>query len=287
MIKEAFKNYLLNERRYSNLTVNAYLNDIIQFEASLVNKNLTNANYNDVRLWLANLINQHSNNTVNRKISSLKTFYKFLLKHKYIKTNPLDKISLVKKQKKLPEFISEQKLDFLLDEVEFDNTFEGERDRLILELLYFTGIRRAELINIKINDIDFFDKSVKVTGKRNKERKIPLTNNMLEKIKKYLDLKNKENRLSEYLFVTHNNKKLYPEKVYRIVKKYLSIITSQQKRSPHVLRHSFATSLLNNGADLNALKELLGHTSLAATQIYTHNTFEKLKKTYNKAHPRA
>jgi len=206
MIKEAFKNYLLNERRYSNLTVNAYLNDIIQFEASLVNKNLTNANYNDVRLWLANLINQHSNNTVNRKISSLKTFYKFLLKHKYIKTNPLDKISLVKKQKKLPEFISEQKLDFLLDEVEFDNTFEGERDRLILELLYFTGIRRAELINIKINDIDFFDKSVKVTGKRNKERKIPLTNNMLEKIKKYLDLKNKENRLSEYLFVTHNRK---------------------------------------------------------------------------------
>jgi len=289
MIKEAFKNYLQNERRYSKLTVKAYIDDINQYEQFLIenNKKIETADTNDVRAWLSDLISNNTNTTVNRKISSLKTLYKYLIKYKYVSSNPLGKLSLLKKPKKLPEFVEENKLNFLLDEIEFPDNFEGSRDKLILEIFFSTGIRRAELINIKHSDVDFYSKNIKVLGKRNKERTIPVTDALLYKVKNYTDVKNKEGLTNEYLFVTSKDKKLYPELVYRIVKKYLSLITSNSKKSPHILRHSFATSLLNNGADLNALKELLGHTSLAATQVYTHNTFEKLKKAYNQAHPRA
>ncbi len=289
MIKEAFEKYIKNERRYSPHTVKSYINDIKQYELFLLenNSSVLKASYQDIRFWLISIIENNTKKTVNRKISSIKTLYKFLIKYNYIKTNPANKISLIKNDKNIPEFITEDKVNYLIDEIEFPETFEGERDKLVIEMLFSTGIRKAELINLKERDIDFYSENITVLGKRNKERIIPITKTLKNNIKKYLQKKQKENLTNEYLFVTNKNKQMYPKLVYRIVNKYISLITTQQSKSPHTLRHSFATSLLNNGADINAVKELLGHSSLAATQVYTHNTFEKLKKVYKQAHPRA
>ena len=205
------------------------------------------------------------------------------MKEKNILSNPVLKISPPKSKKRLPVFIEEKKIQYLLDEIKFPNDFNGQRDKLIIELFYFTGIRLSELIELKIKSIDFINGSVKVVGKRNKERVIPLLPDLLQKIKIYIQNQNPKN----YLFTTNKFKKLYTKLVYRIVRKYIGFISSSDKKSPHILRHTFATHMLNNGADINAIKELLGHSNLSATQIYTHNTIDKLKSVYKQAHPRA
>lgn len=291
MYKEQFQKYLLYEKRYSIHTVNAYINDLSQFKdfCELNNTLLNNVTNEILRQWIVQMVESNIMPTsVNRKISSIKTYYKFLLREQFIDKNPTLKLSLIKKNKKLPYFVEKDNMDFLLDDIEFSNDYEGVRDKLILSIFYNTGIRRNELINLTITDIDFYKKNIKVLGKRNKERLIPLSNILVENIKEFIELRTDlfdvENN---FLLLTKKGKQLYPKAVYRIVNKYLNYVTNIDKKSPHVLRHTFATHMLNNGADLNAIKELLGHVNLSATQIYTHNTFEKLKKVYKQAHPRA
>jgi integrase/recombinase XerC len=202
--------------------------------------------------------------------------------------NPLDKVSAPKTSKRLPVFVDEKQMDSLIDTVEFGDDFIGQRNKMIIELFYFTGIRLSELINVQINDIDFYNQTIKVLGKRNKERIIPLNREFSNSIKNFIEFKDKSGfENNNYLFCSNKGIKLYPEAVYRIINGYLKIVTSIEKKSPHVLRHTFATHMLNRGADLNAIKELLGHANLSATQVYTHNTFEKLTKIYKQAHPRA
>lgn len=225
--------------------------------------------------------------SINRKITMLKTYFKFLLKENEVKTNPMLKVVSPKMSKKLPVFIEKKNMLDLLDNFAFDNNFEGKRNRLILEMFYSTGIRLSELMNLKCSDINFYSSSVKVLGKRNKERIIPFTPQLKNLISEYLAEKEKAGLNNEHVFVTQKNEKIYEKLVYRIVHYYLGAATSANKKSPHVLRHTFATHMLNNGADLNAIKELLGHANLSATQVYTHNSFEKLKNIYRQAHPRA
>jgi integrase/recombinase XerC len=224
--------------------------------------------------------------SVNRKITALKTFYKFALKSHLIQLNPMLKVVSPKVSKKLPVYVEADRLDLLLDKVEFPQNFEGARDHLILELLYGTGMRRSELLELKIDDIDFRLGQIKVTGKRNKQRIIPLFDALSEALQSYLKIR--QSQVTDHLFLLCDEKgsRLYPEKIYRIVKKYLSMVSTQSKRSPHTLRHSFATEMLNKGADLNSIKEILGHANLSATQVYTHNSIEKLRAIYKKAHPR-
>lgn len=290
-----FIDYLTYEKHYSVHTVNSYSKDLNQFlhfcEKQLEMFDLLMVSHIQVREWIIYL---SENNTlprsVNRKISSLKSLYKFLLNQGFIKVNPVKNVTNLKAEKKLPEFVREEEIQTLLDEIEFNDDFEGTRDKLIIDLFYQTGIRRAELISLKDKDIGFNTRSIKVLGKRNKERIIPLSGNMLEQIGKYLLIKKNtfpEASPAEYLFLTKRGEMLYPKLVYRIVNKYLLKVSTIQKKSPHVIRHTFATHMLNKGADLNAIKEILGHANLAATEIYTHNTFEKLKLVYNQAHPRA
>jgi integrase/recombinase XerC len=291
MYKDLFKQYLVSEKRFSPHTVEAYLNDIKQY-LEFCEKNSVNSlttNHKIIRTWIVSMLKlEYSTRSVNRKISSIKTYYKFLKRSELIETDPSQKINLVKNDKKLPHFVKAENMDFLLDEVEFPDDYEGLRDKLIINLLYFTGMRRSELINLKISDVDIAGKKVKVLGKRNKERLIPLTKELLYIYNVYIEKRNELFKASEdYVFLTKKGKKLYPKSVYYTVNRYLNLVTKIDKRSPHVLRHSFATHLLNNGADINAVKELLGHANLSATQIYTHNTFEKLKRVYKQAHPRA
>jgi len=291
MYKDLFKQYLVSEKRFSTHTVEAYLNDIKQY-LDFCEENSANsltADHKIIRNWIVSMLkSKYSTRSVNRKISSVKTYYKFLKRSELIKIDPSQKINLVKNDKKLPHFVEAENMDFLLDEVEFPDNYEGLRDKLIINLLYYTGMRRSELINLKVSDIDIAGKKVKVLGKRNKERLIPLTKEMLYIYNVYIEKRNELFIGSEdYVFLTKKGKKLYPKSVYYTVNKYLNLVTKIDKRSPHVLRHSFATHLLNNGADINAVKELLGHANLSATQIYTHNTFEKLKRVYKQAHPRA
>jgi len=291
MYKDLFKQYLVSEKRFSPHTVEAYLNDIKQY-LEFCEKNSVNSlttNHKIIRTWIVSMLKlEYSTRSVNRKISSIKTYYKFLKRSELIETDPSQKINLVKNDKKLPHFVKAENMDFLLDEVEFPDDYEGLRDKLIINLLYFTGMRRSELINLKISDVDTAGKKVKVLGKRNKERLIPLTKELLYIYNVYIEKRNELFKASEdYVFLTKKGKKLYPKSVYYTVNRYLNLVTKIDKRSPHVLRHSFATHLLNNGADINAVKELLGHANLSATQIYTHNTFEKLKRVYKQAHPRA
>jgi integrase/recombinase XerC len=291
MYKDLFKQYIISEKRFSTNTVEAYLNDINQYHnfCQEQNINLLDANHKIIRNWIVFMLkDNYSTKSINRKISSLKTYYKFLLRSELIKINPSQKINLVKNDKKLPSFVDSDQMDFLLDEVEFTDDFEGYRDKLIINLFYFTGIRRAELINLKISDFDVFGKKIKVLGKRSKERLIPITDELINLYNIYIQIRNKffpDDK--DYIFLTKKGKQIYPKAVYCIVNKYLNMITKIDKKSPHVLRHSFATHMLNNGADINAVKELLGHANLSATQIYTHNTFEKLKRVYKQAHPRA
>lgn len=225
--------------------------------------------------------------SVNRKISALRSFFKYLVKNGIVSQNPTQKVVAPKKPKKLPVFIDEAQVNDIFSTLTFEPGFEGIRDKLLIDILYQTGIRRAELIGIKETDADLLNMSIKVLGKRNKERVIPFSHNLRASLKEYLALKEQEGLSNPQLLVSLKNKPLNAQQVTRIVNRVLGSVTTSRKKSPHVLRHSFATHLLNNGADINAVKELLGHASLAATQIYTHNTIEKLKKSYNQAHPRS
>ena len=294
MYKGLFLKYLQFEKRFSANTVKSYQNDLAQFADFLISihqiTEISFANEKQIRTWVVNLMEKgFTVSSVNRKISTLKTFYKFLNKQGILSTNPMDKVIAPKRKKKLPTFIEEKQINTLLDNYSFGNNFEGIRNKTIIEAFYNTGIRLSELINLKDNDIDFYSKTIKVLGKRNKERIIPINQNFLKVLSDYK--KNKEHNFSslenDYFFVTDKGNKLYEKFVYRIVNKYLNLVTTIEKKSPHVLRHTFATHLLNHGADLNAIKELLGHANLSATEVYTHNTFDKLKTIYKQAHPRA
>lgn len=290
-----FLNYLEYEKRYSAHTISAYEIDLNQFFEYISEQyqiiNTLDVNEQIIRSWLAQLIDEGLNpKSVNRKISSVKSFFKYLIRNGIIKINPSVQIQGPKQNKRLPSFVEEVKMDELLAMDNEKDTFESSRDQLILELFYTTGMRRAELIGLKTADINFAQNQMKVLGKRNKERILPFSDEVKIKIDLYIIKRNEEVKdasSQEFLFITKKAKKLYPKLVYRIVNSYLSKVSTQDKKSPHVLRHTFATHMLNNGADLNAVKELLGHTSLAATQIYTHNTIEKLKKVYKQAHPKA
>ena len=227
--------------------------------------------------------------TANRKISALKTYFKYLLKEGIITVNPVAKVLTPKSDKKLPVFVNENQMNHLLDDIEFGDDFSGFRNRLIIETFYNTGARLSELISLKVTDVDFSQQVMKVLGKRNKERIIPLSSSFSDLLEKYSQTREVTfpNDGNEWLFLTGTGKKLYPRLVYRIVNRFLSLVTTLDKKSPHILRHTFATHILNQGADLNAIKELLGHANLSATEVYTHNTFEKLKSVYKQAHPRA
>jgi integrase/recombinase XerC len=288
---ERFLDYLRFERRFSNHTVIAYRNDLNQLrqfvQADNPDSELTSLTAPEIRVWLVKLMEDGLDaRSVNRKITALKTFYKFALKSHLIQLNPMLKVVSPKVSKKLPVYVEADRLDLLLDKVEFPQNFEGVRDHLILELLYGTGMRRSELLELKIDDIDFRLGQIKVTGKRNKQRIIPLFDALSEALQSYLKIR--QSQVTDHLFLLCDEKgsRLYPEKIYRIVKKYLSMVSTQSKRSPHTLRHSFATEMLNKGADLNSIKEILGHANLSATQVYTHNSIEKLRAIYKKAHPR-
>ncbi|MBC3844769.1 tyrosine-type recombinase/integrase [Winogradskyella echinorum] len=293
MSLKAFSDYLLLEKKYSKHTVLAYSRDIEMFKDFLnehhQSESFSKVGYSEIRQWIVELVNSGiSNRTINRKISSLNTYYKFLLKIQTIDVNPLKQHKALKVGKKVQLPFSEEELKAVLENSIEINDFESARNHLIIELFYATGIRRIELIEIKINDIDFENKHIKVLGKRNKERYIPLIDSLIISIKSYLEYRSQLNAIDdkEMLFLTQKGLKIYEMLVYRIINKYFSKASSKAKCSPHVLRHSFATHLLNQGADLNAVKELLGHTSLAATQVYTHNSIAELKKVYANSHPR-
>ena len=293
MYLERFISFLKFEKHYSVHTVKAYEKDIATYLAFWEGQGIAFniLTHRNVRSYLANLMDRRLTPvSVNRVLSSLRSYYKFLQREGLHNENPTSLVKALKTPKKLPVVVQEEKMDELLDHDEiFDKNFEGQRDRLILELLFGTGMRLSELIYLKESDIDFYQQSVKILGKRNKERIVPLLPNLIDLIKRYLLLKKLESidNNSLTLVVTNKGEQVYPKLVYKVVTSYLSLITSQQKRSPHVLRHSFATALLNRGADLNAIKELLGHANLVATQVYTHNSVERLKSIYKQAHPKA
>ena len=294
MLLQSFLDYLLLEKNYSELTIKAYGKDIQSFLVFLKeeykNENLKEVNYAQIRSWIIQMVNQDiSNRSINRKISSLNSFFKFLIKTEYIKTNPLAKHKSLKTSKKVQVPFSEEEINSVLNKISHADSFEGVRNKLIIELFYATGIRRIELINIKVKNIDLESKTVKILGKRNKERVIPLLNMLVDSIKTYLEKRKSLEKIEDedYLLLTVKGVKLYETLVYRIINEYFSLASSKVKKSPHILRHSFATHLLNQGAELNAVKELLGHSSLAATQVYTHNSIAELKKVYAKAHPRS
>lgn len=289
----AFIDYLKLEKNYSAHTVQAYIRDLETFK-DFIQKNfdctdLKTVNYTLVRSWIVNLFeNKINNRSINRKISSLKAFYKFLLKTKQIEENPLAMHKSLKVSKKLQIPFSENEIKKVIDGFESNEDFENIRDKTIVELFYATGMRKSELIQLKISDIDLHKKSLKILGKRNKERIVPIINTAYETLLKYIEhrkeIENKES--GQYLFLSKKGVKISQTLVYRIINNYFSTISSKEKNSPHILRHSFATHLLNEGADLNAIKELLGHSSLASTQVYTNNSIAELKKVYSKTHPR-
>ncbi len=292
---EAFLNYLQYEKRVSPHTVKAYRTDLEQFAAYLQKEfgenDIRKVDSADVRAWMMQLMEGgDSPRSVNRKISALRAFFRYHVRMGDVEANPMEAISAPKIAKRLPQFVSQGEMDTLFRAELFEDAFEGWRDRLIIELFYVTGMRLSELVNLKRSDIDLYDGSLKVMGKRSKERIIPFSPRVKEVIVRYLEIFDEKyagNSKNSFIFVAPNGNKIYPKAVYRIVRKYLDMVTTIDKRSPHVLRHTFATQMLNNGADINAIKEILGHSSLAATQVYTHNTIEKLKNIYNQAHPRA
>ena len=288
MPRDKFLSYLKNEKRYSPLTVTAYTTDLTQFynfiKAQYDLARIEEVTHGLIRSWIVDMIDAGiATRSVNRKITTLKSYYKFLLREGIVKKNPMLKILPPKTSKKLPVFVEKSSMDELLDTVDFDEGGKGRRDKLIILLLYSTGIRLSELINLKVSDIDFNKGTLKILGKGNKERILPFSDNLKNEIKQYLD----EVCPIEWLFLTDKGKKLYAKLVYRLVNSYLRKVTTISKKSPHVLRHTFATHMLNNGADLNAIKEFLGHVSLSATQVYTHNTIKKLTNIYKQAHPKA
>lgn len=288
---QAYEDYLVKEKNYSPLTVRAYLDDINSFQDYLNQQSISleEVVYPNIRNWIVVLIEQNiSTNSVNRKISALKSFYKFLLKVKQISVNPLLKHKSLKTAKKVQIPFSEKEMKDVFLDNDYSNDFESIRNRFILELFYTTGIRRAELINLKLNSISETQKTIRVIGKRNKERIIPVLDCTLDLFKNYKLQRNKLEQINdiEMLILSKTGNKVSESFVYRLINDYFSTVSKKEKKSPHVLRHSFATHLLNNGADLNSVKELLGHASLSSTQIYTHSSLAELKKIYQEAHPR-
>ena len=285
---EKFETYLSVERRLSSHTLTAYLKDVEQFlNFALVEseKELPELTHQIVRSWIVDLINSGATNrSVNRKLSSLRTFFKWSLKEDFVQVNPMLRVKGPKQGKRLPEFVKKEELDIRKIEPLFSDDWSGKRDRLMIELFYQTGIRLSELIGLKKSSL--LNDAVKVLGKRNKERIIPITNKLQNELIELSQSGINSNSESPYIFLTDKGNKLYPKFVYRKINYYLSLLTNLQKKSPHVLRHTFATHMLNNGAGLETLKEILGHADLSATQVYTHNSFEELSKIYKLAHPR-
>jgi len=296
MFLDRFIQYIKFEKRYSPHTVSAYQSDLDQFILFLNHPDQTithplEITHYQIRNWMVELMNQNlTARSINRKIATLRKYFKFLVQEGVIAVNPASKIIAPKIPKHLPVVVEDARLTRMLDDNEvFSADFSGMRDKLVMELLFGTGMRLSELLGVKEHDINVYEGTVKVLGKRNKERIIPLNNELKQLLLKYNELKKSENfnNNSLTLIVTNRGADAYPKLIYLIVQQYLSHISTQNKRSPHVLRHTFATSLLNNGADLNAIKELLGHANLSATQIYTHNSVERLKSIYKQAHPKA
>lgn len=290
---ESFLDYLRLERNYSDMTIVSYGTDLRKFEEFFKGLDeeldFTTVDSGIVRSWVVYLMDDGlAPTSVNRKLSSLRAYYRFLRKKKVVAADPLRKIVGPKRKKPLPSFLKESEMDCLLDEISYGDGFEACRDKMIVELFYLTGIRLSELIGLDDSDVDFSSMQIKVTGKRNKQRLIPFGENLKDSLLHYLKMRNEVfPNVRGAFFLLKNGKRMYAGRVYEIVKRNLSKVVSLKKRSPHVLRHTFATTMLNNDAELGAVKDLLGHESLATTEIYTHTTFEELKKVYEQAHPRA
>ncbi|MCQ2192605.1 MAG: tyrosine recombinase XerC [Paludibacteraceae bacterium] len=295
MFIDKFLQYIKYEKAYSSHTFISYQTDMKQFAAFVEKRkggfNPPDITAKDIREWILAIMNDGvGSRSVNRKLTTLRTFFKYMLKEGYVETDPMAKVKPPKMQKRLPVFLREEQMEELLDVDKnlFPDDFEGKRDHLIIEMFYNLGVRLSELINIKDSDIDFDRKTVRVTGKRNKQRYIPFGNSLKSDILAFVSDRDAEVGSEEgWLLVRKTGKKLYPMLVWRVVEKYITSVSTLKKRSPHVLRHTFATAMLNNGADIDAVKELLGHANLAATEVYTHTTFERLRSIYKQAHPRA
>ena len=282
--------YLEYEKRYSPLTIAAYRRDLLHFDAFLtgIESESDLVDFRVIRHWIISLVTKgDSSRTVNRKIAALRSYFKYLMKEGLVTVNPMEKVGLLKINKNLPVFITSDKMDELLDEDINTGDFKAVRDRTVMELFYMTGMRLSELIHLRDNDVDTGALTVKVLGKRNKERIIPLTTSFCSRLKQYMSLKKSTFPDTELLFVLDSGKPLYERWVQRLSDRMLGTVTTMKKRNPHVLRHSFATNVLDNGAELNAIKEILGHANLAATQVYTHSSLKRIKKVYKQAHPRA
>lgn len=292
-IIQPFLDYLKFEKRYSRHTVISYETDLVSFFDYIIiqygDTPVDQLSHIYVRSWLASLKDEGlTAKSMNRKISSLKSFFKYQLKAGVIKQTPMAKIVSPKNEKRLPNFVADKDIKTLFEHIEFPDTWQGKTERLVILLFYNTGMRLSEVIQLKDSQVNSSNRTLKILGKGNKERIVPISPEILKEIKNYQTERNTIiSERPDLLFISEKNKALSPRSVYSSVKKYLSLVTTIEKRSPHVLRHTFATHLMNNGADLNAVKELLGHSSLAATQVYTHNTIEKLKNIYKKAHPKA
>ena len=290
--QESFLKYLKYEKRYSGLTLIAYKKDLDQFEEFFVKEigdfDILRIDDKVVRTWVVEMMEKKlSPRTVAKKVAALKSFYKYLLRKEIIDESKLNNTILPKIRKKLPFFVEEKNMHHLLDDIEFGRDFEGVRDKLVISMFYGTGVRLSELLNLKDLDVDRTESLIKVLGKRNKERIIPYPKTLNPLIEQYLKVRNESvDKKVDYFFLTAKGVKVYEKLFYRIVNNNLSKVTTVDKRSPHVLRHTFATQMLNNGADLNAVKELLGHANLSATQVYTHTSLDKIKKVYKQAHPR-
>jgi len=294
MLIEKFLDYLQLEKNYSSNTLSAYKRDLIQYNKFIIENNgnleIENADYKIIRSWIVSMVNSNiSNRSINRKVSSLKSFYKFLIKTDTIKSSPLKAHSPLKQSKKIQVPFSQEEINSLLDSDFFTNDYKGVLQKSIIAFFYFTGVRRIELINIKESDISLESSTIKVMGKRSKERIIPILPKLKKSLEDYREIKSKFtwNTSPEYLFISKNGKQLSEKFVYRTVNEYFKLVSPKIKKAPHVLRHSFATHLINEGADINSVKELLGHSSLSATQVYSHTSMERIKEVFKNSHPRA
>ena len=294
MLIEKFIEYLKIEKNYSVITLSAYKKDLIEFQV-FINENfdkcvIENVDYKIIRSWIVLLVNKNlSNRSINRKVSSLKSFYKFLVKTETINSSPLIAHSPLKQSKKIQVPFSKDEIGALLDSDFFKSDYKGVLQQTIISFFYFTGVRRIELINLKTSDINMNSYTIRITGKRNKERIIPMLPKLKESINEYLKIKSQEfnNVISDYLFISKSGIQLSEKYVYRTVNEYFKLVSPKVKKAPHVLRHSFATHLINEGADINSVKELLGHSSLSDTQVYSHTSMERIKEVFKNSHPRA